>query len=344
MKTHLVSPLVLIAVFLFCMSATVVADSRISTIEPIQKNEHGSRFSPLFPSALSWQSAADNSMRIEKKLAMVLDEQATGESTFQSSLLQSELLNNDIVALYGKPGARNMGVLGQYTMEGIEPIMQDFIKAYDEANGDRGIIPALYIIYGTVWPEGEIGITNKSVLIDYITFAQERGWYIFLDHQIGRYSVENAVNALLPWLKYPNVHLALDPEWRTEKPMQEIGYVNAKELNIAQQMIQDYIEAENLPGRRMLVVHQFKPRMITNRAAVRSDFERVKIIHCADGFGAPALKRNAYRYNAEATNLPLKSFKLFMKPTIEKAGWDEPLMTPEEVLALEPRPYLIMYQ
>ena len=94
----------------------------------------------------------------------------------------------------------------------------------------------------------------------------------------------------------------------------------------------------------MLVVHQFKPKMIANRPAVRSDYERVKLIHCADGFGNPAQKRNAYRFNALADNIPLKSFKLFLKPTIENAGWDQPLMTPEEVLSLDPRPYLIMYQ
>ena len=344
MKKHLWYPLLVSAVMFVCMSATAVADSRATLVDSIQKNENASRFSPLFPNALYWQNASDVSITGESLVATVPDERSANEPPAAFSRLQSELLNNDVVALYGKPGARNMGILGQYSLAEIEPVMNEFVRAYDEANGVRGIIPALYIIYGTVWPEGEIGLTRDDVLREYVEFAQERGWYVFIDHQIGRYSVEKAVQTLLPWLKYPNVHLALDPEWRTDKPMQEIGSVTGEELNMAQQMIQDYIVENNLPGRRMLVFHQFKPKMIANRSVVRSDFERVKLIHCADGFGNPAQKISAYRFNALADNIPLKSFKLFLKPTIEKAGWDQPLMSPEDVLSLDPRPYLIMYQ
>lgn len=344
MKKHHWYPLLAAAVMFVCMSATAVADSRATMVDAIQKNDSVSRFSPLFPNALYWQHAHDSTVLTETLVATVHDEQNANEPPASFSRLQSELLNNDVIALYGKPGARNMGILGQYTIEEIEPVMDEFVRAYDEANGIRGVIPAVYIIYGTVWPEGEIGLTREAVIHEYIEFAHERGWYVFIDHQIGRYSVENAVQTLLPWLKYPNVHLAIDPEWRTDKPMQEIGYVTGDELNMAQQMIQDYIVENNLPGRRMLVFHQFKPKMIANRNAVRSDFERVKLIHCADGFGNPGQKINAYRFNALAENIPLKSFKLFLKPTIEKAGWDKPLMSPEEVLSLDPRPYLIMYQ
>jgi hypothetical protein len=167
---------------------------------------------------------------------------------------------------------------------------------------------------------------------------------VFLDHQIGRFTVEAAMQRLLPYLRYDNVHLALDPEWRTDKPMQEIGYVTASELNAAQAAMQSWLTENDLPGRRMLVVHQFKPKMISARHEVRSDFPLVKLIHCADGFGAPPLKKSTYAHNALARNIPLKSFKLFLEPTIAGAGWDKPLMTPEEVFALEPRPYLIMYQ
>ena len=79
-------------------------------------------------------------------------------------------------------------------------------------------------------------------------------------------------------------------------------------------------------------------------------------IHCADGFGTPNQKREAYKanafedyYTAEkpvklTPNLPLKSFKLFYNFNIPGAGYDSPLLTPKEVYALTPRPYLIMYQ
>jgi len=299
------------------------------------------RFSPIFPDALrqiDYASVSGGDMATAETLAESRDLDP------MSQRLQSVFLNNDVFALYGKPGAKTMGILGQYDLAGIEPGMADFVRRYDEANGGRGIVPAFYIIYGTCWPEGEIGILSDAVVRQYIEFAAARGWYVFLDHQIGRYPVADAVKKLLPYLKYPNVHLALDPEWRTTKPMQEIGYVTAEELNMAQTMIQDYMVEHGIPGRKMLVVHQFKPKMILNRPAVRGDFPLVQLVHCADGFGAPSLKKSTYAHNALAKNIPIKSFKLFLKPTVAGAGWDQPLMSPEEVFALDPRPYLIMYQ
>ena len=306
--------------------------------------------SPLFPGMLSvdrFTSAARAGQPQNQVYTAPTQEdaeRAERASLEDDSLLQSFLLNNDVFALYGKPNAYTMGILGQYPLEKIEPVMQEFVEMYDAANGQRGIIPAFYIIYGTCWPEGEIGILGDAVTRQYIDFAAERGWLVFLDHQIGRYSVESAVQKLLPWLKYDNVHLALDPEWHTDKPMKEIGSVTADEINLAQRMIQDYLVENSLPGRRMLVIHQFKPYMIKNRPAVRSDFERVKLIHCADGIGAPHVKKSTYASNAAATNMPLKSFKLFLKPTVAGAIYDQPLMTPEDVLSLNPRPYLIIYQ
>lgn len=299
---------------------------------------------PVFPRALFCTSQEINSTE-PCGLAGPLEYQDIIKKQAQAQHgLQSVLLNNDIFALYGKPYARTMGILGQYSLNEIEPIMKSFVKLYDAANGSRNIIPAFYIIYGTCWPRGEIGILSTEVVKQYIAFAAQRGWYVFLDHQIGKYSVTDAMKKLLPFLKYPNVHLALDPEWRTTKPMREIGSVTAQEINEAQHIMQNYIIEHGISGRRMLVIHQFNARMIKQRALVKSNYERVQLIHCADGFGSPRLKKETYAYNAGAKNIPLKSFKLFLKPMVNGAGYDIPLMKPEEVFLLKPRPYLIMYQ
>jgi hypothetical protein len=42
--------------------------------------------------------------------------------------------------------------------------------------------------------------------------------------------------------------------------------------------------------------------------------------------------------------MPLKGFKLFFKTDLEGAGYDDPLLLPAEVLALEPSPRLVIYQ
>jgi len=312
----------------------------------IKKNEPESsllsKWNPLFPSAL-W--VKDNLYEKDSLIySAKTKEEMDASLKFDESKLQSVLLNNDIFALYGKPGAYTMGILGRYSPEEIEPIMNEFAATYDEVNNERGLIPAFYLIYGTCWPGGDIGLLRMPTVKKYIEFAAERGWYVFIDHQIGKYTVEQAMNAILPFLKYPNVHLALDPEWHTTEPMRVIGSVTGDEINKAQEIMDKYIKENNIPGRRMLVIHQFNSIMIKKRANVRSDYERVQLIHCADGFGSPQLKKDSYAYNALAKNIPLKSFKLFSKPTVAGAGYDQPMMTPQEVFNLNPRPYLIMYQ
>jgi hypothetical protein len=256
----------------------------------------------------------------------------------------SLLLNNDILAFYGHPLSKNMGILGRYSKEELNHRLTGLAEEYRAAGGGRGVLKAFYIIYGTVWPEGEIGILGEPVLKEYIEYALENDILVFIDHQIGRYNPVDSLKRMLPWLKYPNVHLALDPEWRTAKPMKEIGTVTAAEINQAQKVMEEYMIENHIPGERMLVIHQFNWRMISGRDNVQSGFPRVRLVHCADGFGSPSMKKQSYEYNARASNMPIKGFKLFYNFGIPGAGYDHPLLSPEDVFALTPRPYIIMYQ
>jgi hypothetical protein len=237
-----------------------------------------------------------------------------------------------------------MGILGRYSIEELDKLLTARAAEFEAASGGRKVKKAFYLIYGTVWPEGEIGIMKEELVMRYINYGLENDILIFIDHQIGRYDPIDSLKRILPWLRYPNVHLALDPEWRTTMPMKEIGHVTAEELNTAQQIMEDYIIENDIPGERMLVIHQFNYLMIRNRAEVRTDFNRVRFIHCADGFGPPNMKLGSYAFNAQADNMPIKGFKLFLNFGIPGAGYDNPLMTPKDVYELNPRPYVIMYQ
>jgi hypothetical protein len=254
------------------------------------------------------------------------------------------ILNNDILTFYGHPGSPNMGIVGRYTMEELKVLLEELESEYDRINGSRGVRKAFYLIYGTVQPRGEIGYLAEEILESYLDFALENDILVFLDHQIGRYDPVDSLKEMLPYLRYPNVHLALDPEWRTSRPMRVIGSVTAEELNRAQEEMSRYIDENEIPGERMLVVHQFDWRMIEDRDKVETAYRQVNLVHCADGFGSPSLKRNTYAYNALATNMPIKGFKLFYNFDIPGAGYDDPLLSPEEVVSLDPRPTLIVYQ
>ncbi|MDR2518231.1 MAG: hypothetical protein LBD13_02325 [Spirochaetaceae bacterium] len=269
---------------------------------------------------------------------------AAQEDEVRTAPEPSILLNNDILAFYGHPNSKNMGILGRYSIEELDARLTKLAAEYRAVSGGRGIRKAFYLIYGTVWPKGEIGIIGDELLMRYINYALKHDILIFIDHQIGKYHPLDSIKRMFPYLRYPNVHLALDPEWRTTKPMKEIGTVTAEEINQAQKAMEDYITANKIPGERLLVIHQFNINMISNRERVRANFDRVRLVHCADGFGPPHLKRDSYAVNARAGNMPIKGFKLFYNFGIPGAGYDNPLLTPKQVFELNPRPYVIMYQ
>jgi hypothetical protein len=326
--------------FVFCSISNLYAVSG----DGATPDTDGFKSAPLFPQMLFTETfnlwkKTDNSRPYwvnTKEEAESINKAANNQISF--------LLNNDILAYYGHPGSRNMGILGRYSIEELDRLLTTLAAEYETVNGERKVHKAFYLIYGTVWPRGEIGIIGHNVLMQYIEYGMKNNILIFIDHQIGRYDPLDSLKKMLPYLRYPNVHLALDPEWRTASPMVDIGSVRAEEINLAQQVMEDYLIENNLPGERMLVIHQFNHQMIKNRAEVRTDFNRVRLIHCADGFGSPGVKRTSYNYNALASNMPIKAFKLFYNFGIPGAGYDDPIMQPGEVYALNPRPYIIMYQ
>jgi hypothetical protein len=299
---------------------------------------------PVFPHMLFTETIS-NWRRAETSRPYWASTRAEAELERRISENQiSILLNNDILAYYGHPSSRNMGILGRHSIAEIDRMLTELATAYEAASGGKKIRKAFYIIYGTVWPEGEIGLLRDNQLLPYIEYGMANDILVFIDHQIGRYDPVASLRTILPWLSYPNVHLALDPEWRTTRPMRDFGHITGEELNNLQQVMQDYMIVNNIEGERMLVIHQFNASMLRNRNAVRTDYDRVRLIHCMDGIGTPAMKRDTYAYNAQAVNMPLKGFKLFYNLGIPGAGFDDPILSPRDVYGLNPRPYIIMYQ
>jgi len=321
----------------FCSVVRIHANFTVDT-------EINSHDAPLFPHML-FTETINNWRKAELSRPYWVSTKEELEAVNRMTENQvSILLNNDILAFYGHPNSRNMGILGRYTIEELDKVLAAQAAEYEAVSGGRKVRKAFYLIYGTVWPAGDIGILGHETLMRYIEYGLENDILVFIDHQIGRYDPIDSLKRMLPYLRYPNVHLALDPEWRTTKPMVDIGYVTAEEINRAQQIMEDYLKENDLPGERMLVIHQFNYVMIKNRSAVKSDFDRIRLIHCMDGLGHPEMKRSTYAFNAQADNMPLKGFKLFYNLGTPGAGYDNPIMTPQQVYELNPRPYVIMYQ
>lgn len=261
------------------------------------------------------------------------------------NLFPSVLQNQMVVAYYGHPRSTRMGILGEQGLEETARLLKATAAEWDGVNGDQTVMPALHLIYATIWPDGNLGFLSDAVVQQYVDFAAAQGMIVVLDHQLGKYDPVDAVRPMLKWLKYPHVHFAIDPEWKTPNPGREIGSIRASDVNGVQQLMQDYLVKENINQKKILIVHQFHYKMITDRDQVRSNFDRIDLIHHIDGFGPPRLKRDVYDgINRGASSMPVKGFKLFLPKSWKSAGYDIPMLTPAQVLALTPRPVYISYQ
>ena len=105
-------------------------------------------------------------------------------------------------------------------------------------------------------------------------------------------------------------------------------------------MLANLVTEHKIPP-KLLIVHRFTQRMITNYKNIKLD-PRVQIVMHMDGWGAPALKKSTYFRYIQKEPVQFTGFKIFYKNDRRKKGWR--LMTPEEILNLKPKPLYIQYQ
>jgi hypothetical protein len=248
-----------------------------------------------------------------------------------------------ILSYYGFPGEVNMGVLGEYDMQTLLDRLKAQAAEY-EAVDDRPYKLAFEVIASVAqqW-EGDDGdylaYIGEETLQEYIDFTAANDMLLILDVQFGHRTVQQELEAMEPYLKYPHVQLALDPEFAVgdgEVPGTVIGSIDAADVLYAQQELAR-ISAENGIPPKLLIVHQFTDSSITNRETI-AQIPGVQFVLEVDGFGTPDEKRSTFALLTGGEAFDFHGFKLWYN------GQDDPIMTPEEVLALDPQPDLIIYQ
>src|SRR3712207_6334342 len=173
-------------------------------------------------------------------------------------------------------------------------------SAYAEADPSRPVKMALELItplaQSGAGADGLYRARMSAELIDQVAgWAADNNLLLILDVQVGRSSVADEVSVLLPYLRRPDVHLALDPEFAMppgEAPGEAIGTLDASDINVAINLLAEVVDAEGLPP-KVLIVHRFLPSMVTNAAEIASD-RRVQVVIDMDGFGGPAAKISKY--------------------------------------------------
>jgi len=253
------------------------------------------------------------------------------------------LPTNRIVAYYGNPLSPILGRLGEGPPDETIARLRQTADYYAEADQSRPVKPALELITPLAQASaGEDGLYRARMSPDVID--QVAGWaadndlLLILDVQVGRSSVADELPELLPYLKRPNTHLALDPEFAMglgEVPGRTIGSLDAADVNAAIETLAELVESEKLPP-KVLIVHRFLPSMLTDADAIETD-PRVQVVIDMDGFGSPAAKISKYHAFVRDTGAGFGGIKLFYK-------YDPPLLQPEDVVGLNPAPDVVIYQ
>ena len=133
-------------------------------------------------------------------------------------------------------------------------------------------------------------------------------------------------------------HLALDPEFAWGPgvtPVEDIGHLTAAQVNETQAMLQGIAHENGLPG-KILIVHQFRYSMLPDKSAIGA-YDGVELVIDMDGFGPPAAKLATYDAVITRDAVQYPGAKLFYEH-------DVPLMSPADVLSLQPRPVVVIYQ
>jgi hypothetical protein len=251
-----------------------------------------------------------------------------------------------IVAYYGNPLAPQMGILGEYEPEEVVRRLRAQADVYQRLSPDRTVVPALHFIYAVAQerpgPEGLYLLRMDDELVwRWVQLAQEHGMLLVLGVQLGRSTIDREFAHVAPFLTEENVHLALDPEfaWGPEEyPLVDIGHVDGATVNRAQELLERLIIERRLPN-KVLIVHQFRPDMLTNKAAIRpSDW--VETVIDADGLGSSSLKLDQWNRVIRQDNVARAGIKLFYKQDAQNGG----LMSEADVMGLTPAPLVIIYQ
>ncbi len=172
----------------------------------------------------------------------------------------------------------------------------------------------------------------------YRELADSNHMLFFMDMQIGHSTVQAEVNNAWPFLQMPGVDLALDPEFDMPPgtiPGVEFGRMTAAEINWVIDKLSNLVLTQHLPT-KVLIIHQFRESMLPDWQHIRIK-PGVEVVTSVDGFGTPGEKLDDYRIFDRQQLIQYPGFKLFYH-------LDTPLMSPGDVLRMEPPPLMVMYQ
>jgi hypothetical protein len=244
-----------------------------------------------------------------------------------------------MVALYGHPGDTGLGALGEQSLDATitraKQAAADYTSLYHEP-----VVPAFEIIATVAAGTTGSNVFPEDTYRPWIDAAKANGIYVVLDLQPGDTDFLTQAKLYQDLLLEPNVGLALDPEWRVQPGKQHlvnIGSVDASEINKTGAWLDALVRDHNLP-QKVFLLHQFRLDMITNRDTLVTNYDNLRVIIHADGFGSPGAKDNTWNaLHIDAPQNIVWGWKNFYTE-------DKPMFTPEQTVAVSPDIVWISYQ
>jgi hypothetical protein len=292
---------------------------------------------------------ADAVTLYNNKMTHLINGDLSGRWTVNEDVpLQGALLPyKRIIAFYGNLYSKNMGILGELPKADVLKKLQEEADVWRKADPFMEVQPALHYIAVTAQCAPGKGGTYRmrmpfSQIDSVLEMAKQIDAIVFLDIQVGLSDLQREVPELEKYLKLPNVHLGIDPEFSMkggEKPGSVIGTFDAADINYAADYLTKLVKNNNLPP-KILIVHRFTQGMVKDYKLIKIRPEVQMVMHM-DGWGVPAKKITAYKQFISKEPVEYAGLKLFYKNDTKDNGR---LLTQGELLNLKPQPVYIQYQ
>lgn len=272
-----------------------------------------------------------------------------------------------VVAFYAVPGAEPTGPAYELTDDMLNHLKQQGGE-YEKLDPSHPVQLAIDLVVSV--PDSFPGPDNTyshhvdaDTIQTYIDYCKTNNLLLFLDLNIGQAPVVKEVDFFLPYLeKYAFVHMAIDPEWmfprRDGIPGVNLSNVRASDLNPIVQAVAEIPMQYHVP-RKILVIHQYRgdgddlkdphdpgQAEIADKGNLKLDPRVDVVLHVDSVGGYPGdigdkisqytqwVKDDMQKYG----NFQYGGFKMFYHIEAKTR-----LMTPEEVLSLDPKPLVITY-
>ena len=256
---------------------------------------------------------------------------------------------NRVVAYYGNLYSKKMGVLGEYGEEEMLARLEGEVKKWEAVDPETSVIPALHYIavvaQGTAGADGKYRLRMEDTEIDKVlAMANKINAIMFLDIQVALSDIQTELPVFEKYLKLPNVHVGIDPEFSMKtgaRPGKVVGTMDGEsDVNFVINYLSKIVQ-ENKLTPKILVVHRYTRGMLTNFAKIKPTPE-VQVVMHMDGWGGKDKKISTYKSFIYTEPVQFTGFKIFYKNDTKEP--DTKIFEPSELLKLNPRPIYIQYQ